>query len=196
VLFDEIEKAHADVYNILLQIMEDGRLTDGDGRTVDFRNTVIIMTSNLGSQFLQRFEPEEEAQFEMARIQVLDEVRRSFRPEFLNRIDETVVFRPLTRSQIREIVELQLQLLRQRLAGQTIALDLTDGARDFLAREGYNPDFGARPLRRLIQREVENRLAKMVLGGELRPGQVAVVDYKNGNLTFTVREAVPAAASK
>jgi ATP-dependent Clp protease ATP-binding subunit ClpA len=157
---------------------------------------VIIMTSNLGSQFLQRFEPEEEAQFEMARIQVLDEVRRSFRPEFLNRIDETVVFRPLTRSQIREIVELQLQLLRQRLAGQTIALDLTDGARDFLAREGYNPDFGARPLRRLIQREVENRLAKMVLGGELRPGQVAVVDYKNGNLTFTVREAVPAAASK
>jgi len=196
VLFDEIEKAHADVYNILLQIMEDGRLTDGHGRTVDFRNTVIIMTSNLGSQFLQRFEPEEEAQFEMARIQVLDEVRRSFRPEFLNRIDETVVFRPLTRSQIREIVELQLQLLRQRLAGQTIALDLTDGARDFLAREGYNPDFGARPLRRLIQREVENRLAKMVLGGELRPGQVAVVDYKNGNLTFTVREAVPAAASK
>jgi ATP-dependent Clp protease ATP-binding subunit ClpB len=196
VLFDEIEKSHADVYNILLQIMDDGRLTDGHGRTVDFRNTVIIMTSNLGSQFLQRFEPEEEAQFEMARIQVLDEVRRSFRPEFLNRIDEIVVFRPLTRSQIREIVDLQLRQLRVRLAGQKITLDLTVGAGDYLAREGYNPDFGARPLRRLIQRDVENRLARMVLGGELRPGQVAVVDYKNGNLTFTVREVVPAASSE
>ena len=196
VLFDEIEKAHSDVYNLLLQIMDDGRLTDGHGRTVDFRNTVIIMTSNLGSQYLQRFDPEQEAQFEMARIQVLDEVRRSFRPEFLNRIDETVVFRPLTRRQIRAIVDLQLRLLHARLAGQKISLDLTEGARDFLAREGYSPDFGARPLRRLIQREVENRLAKMVLGAELRAGQVAVVDYKNGALTFTVREAVPAAASE
>ena len=196
VLFDEIEKAHSDVYNILLQIMDDGRLTDGHGRTVDFRNTVIIMTSNLGSQYLQRFDPEEEAQFEMARVQVLDEVRRSFRPEFLNRIDEIVVFRPLTRRQIRAIVDLQLQLLRARLADQKISLDLTDAARDFLAREGYSPDFGARPLRRLIQREVENRLAKMVLGAELRVGQTAVVDYKNGALTFTIREAVPAAAAE
>jgi ATP-dependent Clp protease ATP-binding subunit ClpA len=163
---------------------------------VDFRNTVIIMTSNLGSQYLQRFDPELEAQFEMARIQVLDEVRRSFRPEFLNRIDETVVFRPLTRRQIRAIVDLQLRLLRARLADQKISLDLTDAARDFLAREGYSPDFGARPLRRLIQREVENRLAKMVLGAELRAGQAAVVDYKNGGLTFTIREAVPAAAAE
>jgi len=196
VLFDEIEKAHADVYNILLQIMDDGRLTDGHGRTVDFRNTVIMMTSNLGSQYLQRVDPEEEAQFEMSRIQVLDEVRRNFRPEFLNRIDETVVFRPLTRRQIRAIVDLQLRFLRARLAGQKISLDLTEGARDFLAREGYSPDFGARPLRRLIQREVENRLAKMVLGGELRAGQAAAVDYRNGALTFTVRAAVPAAAAE
>jgi ATP-dependent Clp protease ATP-binding subunit ClpA len=155
---------------------------------------VIIMTANVGSQFLQRFDPEQEAQFEMARIQVLDEVRRTFRPEFLNRIDEIVVFRPLNRREIRAIVDLQLQLLQQRLAGQKITIDLTTGARDYLAREGYSPDFGARPLRRLIQREVENHLAKMVLGGILRPGQVAVVDYKNGSLTFTVGEAVPAAA--
>jgi ATP-dependent Clp protease ATP-binding subunit ClpA len=194
VLFDEIEKAHSDVYNILLQIMDDGRLTDGHGRTVDFRNTVIIMTSNLGSQYLQRFDPEGEAQFEMARIQVLEEVRRTFRPEFLNRIDEIVVFRPLSRREIRSIVDLQLRLLEERLAGQKIAVDLTDGARDYLAREGYSPDFGARPLRRLIQRDVENHLAKMVLGGELRSGQVAVVDYQNGSLAFTVREAVTAAA--
>ena len=194
VLFDEIEKAHTDVYNILLQIMDDGRLTDGHGRTVDFRNTVIIMTSNLGSQYLQRFDPEGEAQFEMARIQVLEEVRRTFRPEFLNRIDEIVVFRPLSRREIRSIVDLQLRLLEERLAGQKIAVDLTDGARDYLAREGYSPDFGARPLRRLIQRDVENHLAKMVLGGELRSGQVAVVDYQNGSLAFTVREAVTAAA--
>ncbi len=195
VLFDEIEKAHSDVYNILLQIMDDGRLTDGHGRTVDFRNSVIIMTSNLGSQYLQRFDPEQEAQFEMARIQVLDEVRRSFRPEFLNRIDEIVVFRPLSRVQIRAIVDLQLRLLRTRLADQKLSIELTDAARDYLAREGYSPDFGARPLRRLIQREVENRLAKMVLAGDLRAGQVAVVDYKNGALTFAVREAVPAAAA-
>jgi len=194
VLFDEIEKAHTDVYNILLQIMDDGRLTDGHGRTVDFRNTVIIMTANVGSQYLQRLDPEQEAQFEMARIQVLGEVRRTFRPEFLNRIDEMVVFRPLSRREIRSIVDLQLRLLQERLAGQKIAVDLTEGARDYLAREGYSPDFGARPLRRLIQREVENRLARMVLSGELRSGQVAVVDYKNGSLTFTVREAVPAAA--
>ena len=191
VLFDEIEKAHADVFNILLQIMDDGRLTDGQGRTVDFKNTVIIMTSNIGSQYLQRFEPDSQAQFEMARVQVLDEVRRSVRPEFLNRIDEIVVFRPLTRGEIRAIVDLQLRQLRERLAGQKIDMEVTDAARDYLSREGYSPDFGARPLRRLIQREIENRLAKLVLAGELRAGQRADVDYANGELTFRVREAVP-----
>jgi len=195
VLFDEIEKAHTDVFNVLLQIMDDGRLTDGQGRTVDFKNTVIIMTSNLGSQYLQRFEPDNQAQFEMARVQVLDEVRRHFRPEFLNRIDEIVVFKPLSRAQIREIVDLQLRILRDRLTGQKIDVDLTEAARDYLAREGYSPDFGARPLRRLIQRELENRLARMLLAGELRSGQAVAVDFRNGELTFTVREGVPAAAS-
>ncbi|HEU5299368.1 MAG TPA: AAA family ATPase, partial [bacterium] len=191
ILFDEIEKAHADVFNILLQIMEDGRLTDGQGRTVDFKNTVVIMTSNIGSQYLQRFDPEQQAQFEMARVQVLDEVRRSVRPEFLNRIDEIVVFKPLSRREIRAIVDLQLRLLRERLAAQKIDVAVSEAGRDYLGREGYNPDFGARPLRRLIQREVENRLAKMVLGGELRAGQRADVDYANGALTFRVGEAVP-----
>jgi ATP-dependent Clp protease ATP-binding subunit ClpB len=195
ILFDEIEKAHTDVFNVLLQIMDDGRLTDGQGRTVDFKNTVIIMTSNLGSQYLQRFEPDNQAQFEMARVQVLDEVRRHFRPEFLNRIDEIVVFKPLSRAQIREIVDLQLRILRERLAGQKIEVELTEAARDYLAREGYSPDFGARPLRRLIQRELENRLAKMLLAGELRSGHAVAVDFRNGELTFTVREGVPAAAS-
>jgi len=195
ILFDEIEKAHADVFNILLQIMDDGRLTDGRGHTVDFKNTVVIMTSNLGSQFLQRWDPENQAQYEMARVQVLDEVRRHFRPEFLNRIDEIVVFRPLSRGQLRAIVDLQLRDLQARLAGQKIQVEVAEAARDYLAREGYSPDFGARPLRRLIQREVENRLARMVLGGELRGGQVAVVDYRPGGLTLSVREALPAAAS-
>jgi len=125
-------------------------------------------------------------------VQVLDEVRRSVRPEFLNRIDEIVVFRPLTRREIRSIVDLQLRQLRERLAGQTIDVEVTEAARNFLGREGYSPDFGARPLRRLIQREIENRLAKMVLGGELRAGQRVEVEYKNGALTFQVREAVPA----
>jgi len=192
VLFDEIEKAHTDVFNILLQIMDDGRLTDGHGRTVDFKNTVIIMTSNLGSRYLQHLDPEQEAHYEMARIQVLDEVRRHLRPEFYNRIDEVVVFRPLSRTQIRQIVDLQLRLLRERLMAQKIDVDVTEAAREFLGREGYTPDFGARPLRRLIQREVENRLARMVLAGELRGGQVAVVDYRNEALRFSVREAVPA----
>jgi ATP-dependent Clp protease ATP-binding subunit ClpB len=191
VLFDEVEKAHGDVFNILLQIMDDGRLTDGQGHTVDFKNTVIIMTSNIGSQYLQRIDPDQAAQFELARVQVLDEVRRALRPEFLNRIDEIVVFRPLTRREIRAIVDLQLRQLAARLAEQKITVEVSEAARDYLGREGYNPDFGARPLRRLIQREVENRLARLVLGGDLRAGQRVEVDYAPGGLTFRVREAVP-----
>src|SRR5438552_2946832 len=188
VLFDEIEKAHSDVFNILLQILEDGRLTDGHGRTVDFKNTVIIMTSNLGSRFLQHLEPGNTAQFEMARIQVLDEVRKAFRPEFLNRIDEIIVFHPLSQEHIKAIVELQLHELQRRLDGQKIRLVVSDAAKAYLAREGYSPDFGARPLRRLIQREVENRLAKMVLAGELRPGQTAAVDAAGGAVKIAAKE--------
>ncbi|MDR7515918.1 MAG: AAA family ATPase, partial [Armatimonadota bacterium] len=195
VLFDEMEKAHTDVFNLLLQILDDGRLTDGHGRTVDFKNTVIIMTSNLGSRYLQHLNPADAAQFEMARVQVLDEVRRTFRPEFLNRVDEVLVFRPLTSEHIRQIVDLQLRDLAARLRDQHITLEVTDAARDYLAREGYNPDFGARPLRRVIQREVENPLARLVLASQLRAGQTAVVDYADGGLQITVREPVAAAAS-
>ncbi|MDR7401035.1 MAG: ATP-dependent chaperone ClpB [Armatimonadota bacterium] len=195
VLFDEMEKAHTDVFNLLLQILDDGRLTDGHGRTVDFKNTVIIMTSNLGSRYLQHLNPADAAQFEMARVQVLDEVRRTFRPEFLNRVDEVLVFRPLTSEHIRQIVDLQMRDLAARLRDQHITLEVTDAARDYLAREGYNPDFGARPLRRVIQREVENPLARLVLASQLRAGQTAVVDYADGGLQITVREPVAAAAS-
>src|SRR3970282_957766 len=177
VLYDESEKAHTDVFNTLLQIMEDGRLTDGHGRTVDFKNTVIIMTSNIGSHYLQRLEPTDDAQFQMARIQVLDDVRKSFRPEFLNRIDEIIVFRPLALEQLQQIVDLQLRYLRLRLAAAKTGVEVTDAAKAYLAREGYSPDFGARPLRRLIQRTVENTLAKRILAGELREGGVAGVEY-------------------
>ncbi|MBI2200985.1 MAG: AAA family ATPase, partial [Armatimonadetes bacterium] len=192
VLFDEIEKAHPDVFNILLQILEDGRLTDGHGRTVDFKNAVIIMTSNLGSRYLQHLDPKDAAQFEMARVQVLDEVHKAFRPEFLNRIDEIIIFHPLSADQLRQIVDLQLRELHDRLAAQKIELRVTDAAKDYLAREGYNPDFGARPLRRLIQRELENRVAKLVLSGELREGTEAAVDFKNGELRITIGERVAA----
>ncbi len=195
VLFDEMEKAHAEIFNLLLQILDDGRLTDGHGRTVDFKNTVIIMTSNLGSKYLQHLEPTNAAQFEMARVQVLDEVRKTFRPEFLNRIDEMIVFHPLSQEHIKTIVDLQLRELRQRLDGQKIRLEVGEAAKAYLAREGYNPDFGARPLRRLIQREVENRLARMVLGGELKPGQIAAVEYAHGTIKITAKDPVPAAAT-
>ncbi|HEV8339275.1 MAG TPA: ATP-dependent chaperone ClpB [bacterium] len=192
VLFDEIEKAHTDVFNTLLQILEDGRLTDGHGRTVNFRNTIIIMTSNIGSHYLQQMDPGNDAQFQMARIQVLDDVRKAFRPEFLNRLDEIIVFRPLSREQIAEIVELQLRYLRERLAGMKITLEVTPAAKDYLGREGYSPDFGARPLRRLIQRTIENGLAKRLLAGELREGDVVTVDYQHGDLVFARGEPVAA----
>lgn len=154
ILFDEIEKAHPDVFNILLQILDDGRLTDSHGRTVDFRNTVIILTSNLGSPLilegLQKGWP-----YERIRDEVFKVLQQHFRPEFLNRLDEIVVFRPLTKEQIRQIVEIQLSYLRARLAEKRIALELTEAAKDFLAERGYDPVFGARPLKRVIQRELE-----------------------------------------
>jgi ATP-dependent Clp protease ATP-binding subunit ClpB len=193
VLFDEIEKAHTDVFNILLQILEDGRLTDGHGRMVNFKNTIIIMTSNIGSSYLQQLDPGDDAQFQMARIQILDDVRKAFRPEFLNRLDEIIVFRPLSREQIAEIVELQLRYLRERLAGMKISLEVTPAAKEHLGREGYSPDFGARPLRRLIQRTIENALAKRLLASEVREGDTVTVDYQHGDLVFTRREPVGAA---
>ncbi|MGQ9753165.1 MAG: ATP-dependent chaperone ClpB [Thermaceae bacterium] len=185
ILFDEIEKAHPDVFNILLQILDDGRLTDSHGRTVDFRNTVIILTSNLGSPLIlegiQRGEP-----YERIRERVFEVLQRHFRPEFLNRLDEIVVFRPLERGQIRQIVEIQLQALRARLAEKRISLELTEAAKDFLAERGYDPVFGARPLRRVIQRELETPLAQKILAGEVKEGDQVSVDAGPTGLVFRV----------
>ncbi len=189
VLFDEIEKAHTDVFNLLLQIMDDGRLTDGHGRVVDFKNTVIIMTSNLGSRHLQGLDPKDAAAFEMARVLVLGELRKAMRPEFLNRIDEIIVFRPLSEEQLSEIVGLQIRGLAARLAAQGIKIEVTEAARRHLAREGYSPDFGARPLRRLIQREIENAIARQILAGEIKAGETVTVDQEGERLVFAQRAA-------
>lgn len=192
VLFDEVEKAHQDVFNILLQILEDGRLTDGHGRTVDFRNTIIIMTSNLGSHLLRNLDPEDTVTFELVRTQIMDELRRTLRPEFLNRIDEIIVFRPLTRAHLEKIVDLLLARLQERLAASRITLDVTPEARAWLAREGYNPDFGARPLRRLVQRVVENPLSRALLAGEFHEGDTVVVDVRAGEVVLRKGERAPA----
>jgi ATP-dependent Clp protease ATP-binding subunit ClpB len=180
VLFDEIEKAHPDVFNVLLQILDDGRLTDGQGRIVDFKNTVIIMTSNLGSTYISGLANNEE---EM-RAKVMEALRGNFRPEFLNRIDEIVIFKALTRAQIGEIVDIQLERVQKRLAERQIAVLITPGAKEWLANRGYDPVFGARPLKRLIQKEVLDPLSMMLLSGELRDGEAVTVDAAGGKLVF------------
>jgi ATP-dependent Clp protease ATP-binding subunit ClpB len=191
VLFDEIEKAHADVFNVLLQLLDDGRLTDGHGRTVDFRNTVVIMTSNIASQLILGYRGED---YEKMKDECLEVLRRSFRPEFLNRVDEIVVFHPLAREQLRQIVEIQLARLRKRLEERKIELELTDKARDYLAEHGYDPSFGARPLKRLIQRELETALGRKLLVGEVRDNSRVKVDANARGLDFKSEAAAPAAA--
>jgi ATP-dependent Clp protease ATP-binding subunit ClpB len=183
VLLDEIEKAHVDVFNILLQVLDDGRLTDSHGRTVDFRNTVIIMTSNIGSEhLLEGVTPDGEVTPE-ARTRVMGSLRSHFRPEFLNRVDEIVLFKPLTFTEIERIVDLQLDDLRARLAEQQITLEATEPARRFMAEQGFDPAYGARPLRRFISREVETRVARALLRGDLAEGSTAVVDVADGEIT-------------
>jgi len=175
-LLDEVEKAHPDVFNILLQVLEDGRLTDGQGRTVDFRNTVIVMTSNLGSDIIQRLAGEHN--YEAMKLAVMDVVGGHFRPEFINRIDETVVFHPLAREQIRGIAEIQLNLLRKRLKDRELALEVGEPVMDKLAAIGFDPVYGARPLKRAIQQYLENPLAQDILQGKFAPGDTirAVLD--------------------
>jgi ATP-dependent Clp protease ATP-binding subunit ClpB len=186
VLFDEIEKAHHDVFNVLLQILDDGRLTDGQGRTVDFRNTVVIMTSNIGSQEIQRLAGRPGADVQAIREAALEHLRAEFRPEFLNRVDEIVVFRPLERADVGRIVEIQLARLRKLLEERRISIELTEGAREAIADAGYDPVYGARPLKRAIQRMVQDPLATKLLKGEFKPGDHVVVDEgKDGNITFT-----------
>jgi len=182
VLFDEIEKAHPDVFNVLLQVLDDGRITDGQGRTVDFKNTVIIMTSNIGSQYIT----EEESKEARSRL-VMDALRAHFRPEFLNRVDEIIIFDRLTESDLKKIVEIQLRRLTKRLEQQKITLDLSDSAKELIAREGYDPVYGARPLKRTIQKEILNPLSVDILEGKVREGQTVHVNAKDGALAFKSR---------
>lgn len=199
VLFDEIEKAHSDVFNVLLQVLDEGHLTDSKGRQVDFKNTVIIMTSNIGSQHILDYQLraslEGEVAYEGMRDQVMDALRKHFRPEFLNRIDETVVFHALSAEQLKYIVELQIKLLNKRLADRKIVLELTESAADWLARSGYDPMYGARPLKRLIQREIENNLSLKMLEGEFSEGDRILIDSDEDGLTFRKSEKVAASAS-
>src|ERR1700733_14593985 len=183
ILLDEIEKAHQDVFNVLLQVLDDGRLTDGQGRTVDFRNTVIIMTSNLGSQVIQ--ESAGEKNYTKMKSAVMEIVQQSFRPEFINRIDDMVVFHPLAGEQIRAIVDIQLVYLRKRLQEGDMDLVLDDAARDALGEAGFDPVYGARPLKRAIQQQVENPLAQKILQGAFLPGDRIRAGVREGHLTFT-----------
>ena len=183
ILFDEIEKAHADVFNVMLQILDDGRVTDAQGHTVDFKNTVIIMTSNIGSQYILDI-PADDNQYEEMRSRVMDAMRSSFRPEFLNRIDEAIIFHALQKSELRQIVQLQTKRLEQRLGDRKMSLKLSESALDFLAEVGYDPVYGARPLKRAIQRELETQIAKGILRGEFNDGDTIFVDIENERLSF------------
>ena len=190
VLLDEIEKAHPDVFNVLLQVLDDGRLTDSQGRTVDFRNTVIIMTSNLGSQQIQELSTT--GDYDGMKKVVMDIVGQHFRPEFINRVDETVVFHPLGREQIRTIAKIQIEHLRQRLHDQDIAIELSEAALDKLGEAGFDPVYGARPLKRAIQQYLENPLAQQLLLGEYMAGDIIEVDVKDDELKFTKTQPMKA----
>jgi ATP-dependent Clp protease ATP-binding subunit ClpC len=199
VLLDEIEKAHPEVFNMLLQIMEDGHLSDAKGRKVDFRNTILTMTSNVGAQQLTRQAalgfavPRDEQkkayqEYEEMKNKVLDELKRTFRPEFLNRIDKVLVFRPLTRENLRQIVDIQVQRLTPRLEEQELVLEVTEAAKDLLARDGYDPDYGARPLRRAVMNLLEDPLSEGLLSGQFLPGDVILVDVIDNEINFEVKE--------
>ena len=207
ILFDEIEKAHPDLFNVLLQILDDGRLTDGQGRTVDFRNTIIIMTSNLGtsSETKGRFgfvtsRAQDDGQRELRQETVEKALREAFRPEFLNRIDEIIVFEPLTEKELEQIVELMLNEVLNRLSDREVALEVTEAAKAELVKEGYDRVYGARPLRRTVQRQIENPLARRILAGDFAEGDNRPVDYADGEFTFeeapgrTLRKKEPVAA--
>jgi ATP-dependent Clp protease ATP-binding subunit ClpB len=187
ILLDEIEKAHADVFNVLLQLLDDGRLTDGQGRTVDFRNTVVIMTSNIGSEIFQQGE-----ESGSHREYIMDRLRQHFRPEFLNRVDEVVIFEPLKREQIRDIVDIQVERLSKRLGDKRIKIELSDSARDLLADLGYDPVYGARPLKRVIKRMVLDPLAMQILEGNISDDSVVSIDRDGDQLKFEENVATAA----
>lgn len=181
ILLDEVEKAHPDVFNVLLQVLDDGRLTDGQGRTVDFKNTVIIMTSNLGSQMIQSMSDQD---YQVVKLAVMGEVKTHFRPEFVNRIDEVVVFHSLAEDNIRDIASIQLQTLAQRLQSMDMTLELTDAAVAEIAKAGFDPVYGARPLKRAIQSEIENPLSKAILAGDFVAKDIITADVVAGKVVF------------
>jgi ATP-dependent Clp protease ATP-binding subunit ClpB len=182
ILLDEVEKAHPDVFNVLLQVLDDGRLTDGQGRTVDFRNAVIVMTSNLGSQMIQEMAGDDN--YDAMKAAVMEVVGTHFRPEFINRVDDVVVFHPLSREHIRLIVDIQLGYLHQRLADRDMRIRVSESALDKLAEAGFDPVYGARPLKRAIQQQVENPLAQEILQGKFKPGDVIDVGVEDNRLDF------------
>ena len=195
ILFDEVEKAHIDFFNILLQVLDDGRLTDGQGRTVDFTNTVIIMTSNLGAQLLRNqnkklgFIAETKIQndnsFESAKDKILQEVKRTFRPEFINRIDEIIVFHPLSEEHLRHIVKLMMNAVQKKMDNMNITIDISDKALEYLMKKGSDFEYGARPLKRVIQREIEDAVSELILEGTLQGKKVLHIDEKEEKLVFT-----------
>ncbi|MCX7725905.1 MAG: AAA family ATPase [Chitinispirillaceae bacterium] len=187
VLFDEIEKAHPDVFNILLQILDDGHITDSQGRRVDFKNTIIIMTSNLGSQIIADYYSGREGDYERIKSAVTAELRNKFRPEFLNRVDEIVIFHSLTKEHIRDIVKIQIKRFKERLEGQKIEMDISDAALDYIAEKGYDPVYGARPLKRAIVKELETPISKMIIAGEIREGNKLYIDVKDKQIEVAVK---------
>jgi len=202
VLLDEIEKAHPEVFNLLLQVLDDGRLTDSKGRTVDFRNTIIIMTSNLGSQLISQkidadFSPDGDWEnvFGALRAELFQMLRQTIRPEFLNRVDEVIIFRPLSRNDIRTIVTLQLRRVQETVASRDMTLEVTDEAKDWLAKLGYDPTFGARPLKRVIQKHIVNPLSEKILAGEFAPGDTVEVGLDTHGLIAFTKRPVGAAVS-
>ena len=186
VLFDEVEKAHPDVFNVLLQVLDDGRITDSQGRTVDFKNTIIILTSNLGSQYLLDGIDRNGEITDDARAQVNDLLRRSFRPEFLNRLDEIVFYKPLSKGNITHIIDLLVVELNRRLAEKQLTVVLSDAAKQHIIDSAYDPAFGARPLRRFVQHTVETLISRKIIADEVQPGDTLTVDLQNGDLTVTV----------
>jgi ATP-dependent Clp protease ATP-binding subunit ClpB len=193
ILFDEIEKAHADVFNVLLQVLDDGRITDSHGRTVDFKNTVVIMTSNVGSQYLLEGVTDDGTIQDNARDMVMRELRNGFRPEFLNRVDDIILFKPLTLAETELIVDLQVEELQRRLAGRGFTLELTPAARTFVARAAYDPVYGARPLKRYLQHHLETRIGRAMIASEVAEGSCIRVDEENGALVVDFSESSPAA---
>ena len=187
VLFDEIEKAHPDVFNVLLQVLDDGRITDSQGRTVDFKNTILIMTSNIGSAYLLEGIDENGEITEAAENYVMNDLRAHFRPEFLNRLDETILFKPLTKSDIRSIINLLLSDLNKRLSDKELCLEMTEEAKDFITEHGYDPVYGARPLKRYVQKHVETLAARIILQGDVFAGDTIVISVEENHLTASIR---------